>query len=100
MDGETPSAGDFEERRTRPQAERDGIPDLFRLSVSHWVRYEPAAAHSIRRRFYVAELSLEPHPLVRVALTEDHGEGHVDVWAAPQTLLAAVASVVEGFRRA
>jgi hypothetical protein len=32
-------------------------------------------------------------------LTEDHGEGHVDVWAAPQTLLEAVTSAVEGFRR-
>jgi hypothetical protein len=100
VDGEPPTAGDFEERRTRPQAERDGIPELFRLSVSHWLRYEQAAAHSIRRRFHVAELRLEPHRLVRVALTEEHGEGHVDVWAAPQTLLEAVASVVEGFRRA
>jgi hypothetical protein len=100
VDGETPAAGDFEERRTRPQAERDGIPELFRLSVSHWLRYKQAAAHSIRRRFYVAELRLGPNPLVRVAQTEDHGEGHVDVWAAPQLLLEAVASVVEGFRRA
>ncbi len=95
VDGETPRAGDFEERRTRRQAERDGIPELFRLSVSHWLRYEQAAAHSIRRRFHVAELRLEPHPLIRIALTDAHGEGHVDVWAAPQTLLDAVASVVE-----
>jgi len=100
VDGESPTIRDFEERRTRPQAERDGIPELFRLSVSHWLRYEQAAAHSIRRRFLVAEVRLEPGGLVRVALSEEHGEGHVDVWAAPQTLLQAVASVVEGFRRA
>lgn len=51
VDDETPTLRDFEERRTRPQAERDGIPELFRLSVSHWLRYEQAAGHSIRRRF-------------------------------------------------
>ncbi|MGH3115397.1 MAG: hypothetical protein ACRDOP_18205 [Gaiellaceae bacterium] len=100
VDGESPTARDFEERRTRPQAERDGIPELFRLSVSHWLRYEQAAAHSIRRRFHVAELRLDAQRLVRVALTEEHGQGHVDVWASPQALLDAVASVVEGFRRA
>jgi len=71
VDGEAPSLRDFEERRTRPQAERDGIPELFRLSVSHWLRYEQVAAHSIRRRFHVAELELAPRELVRVALTEE-----------------------------
>ena len=99
VDGDEPSLRDFEERRTRPQAERDGIPELFRLSVSHWLRYEQASAHSIRRRFHIAELELTPHVLIRVALTEEHGEGHVDVWAPPGVLLAAVASTVEGFRR-
>ncbi|MCA1702397.1 MAG: hypothetical protein LC808_03670 [Actinobacteria bacterium] len=99
VDGEAPTLRDFEERRTRPQAERDGIPELFRHSVSHWLRYEQAAAHSIRRRFYVAELELVPHVQVRVALTEEHGEGHVDVWAPPEASLAAVASTVHGFRR-
>ncbi len=99
VDGETATVRDFEERRTRPQAERDGIPELFRLSVSHWLQYEQAAAHSIRRRFYVTELKLEPRGLVRVALTEEHGEGHVDVWAGPRELLEAVKGVVQGFRR-
>lgn len=99
VDGEAPTLRDFDERRTRPHAERDGIPELFRLSVSHWLRYEQAAAHSIRPRFHVAELELPPDALVRVALTEEHGEGHVDVWAPPGALLAAVASTVQGFRR-
>lgn len=99
VEGETPTSRDFEERRTRPQAERDGIPELFRLSVSHWLRYEQAAAHSIRRRFHVAALELAPHTLIRVALTEEHGEGHVDVWAPPETLLAAVTTTVQRFRR-
>ncbi len=99
VDGEEPTLRDFEERRTRPQAERDGIPELFRFSLSHWLRYEQAAAHSIRRRFHIVEVELSPHGLVRVALTEEHGEGHVDVWAAPEVLLTAVASTVQGFRR-
>jgi hypothetical protein len=42
---------------------------------------------------------LAPHALIRVALTEEHGEGHVDVWAPPEALLAAVVSTVQGFRR-
>jgi hypothetical protein len=100
VDAATPTARDFEERRTRAQAERDGIPELFRLSVSHWLRHDLAASHSIRRRFHVAELRLEPGTLVRMALTEEHGEGHVDVWASPPELLDAVVSIVEGFRRA
>jgi hypothetical protein len=99
VDGEAPTLRDFEERRTRPQAQREGIPELFRLSVSHWLRYEQAAAHSIHRRFHVAELELAPDALIRVALTDEHGEGHVDVWAPPEPLLAAVASTVQGFRR-
>lgn len=99
VDGDEPNLRDFEERRTRPQAERDGIPELFRLSVSHRLRYEQAAAHSVRRRFHVAELELAAHPLIRVALTEEHGEGHVDAWAPPEALLAAVASTIQGFRR-
>ena len=99
VDGEVPASRDFEERRTRPQAQRDAIPELFRLSVSHWLRYEQASAHSVRRRFHIAELELTSHALIRVALTEEHGEGHVDVWAPPEVLLAAVVSTVEGFRR-
>src|SRR5438874_11159277 len=55
VDAEVPTSRDFEERRTRAQAERDGIPEVFRLSVSHWLRHEQAAHHSIRRRFHVAE---------------------------------------------
>ena len=100
VDSDVPTVRDFEERRTRAQAERDGIPELFRLSVSHWLRHDQAAAHSIRRRFHVAELRLEPGTLVRLALTEDHGEGHVDVWANPQQLLDRVTNVVQGFRGA
>jgi len=98
IDGETPTVRDFEERLTRAQAERDGVPELFRLCVSHWFDYYRAAAQSRRRRFYVARIELEPGGLTRIALTEQHGRGHVDVWAHPQTLLDAVAEVVSGHR--
>jgi hypothetical protein len=99
LEGETPTVRDFEERRTRGQAERDGIPELFRLSVSHWLSQDRAATWSRRRRFFIARLELHPGSLTRVALTEDHGEGHLDVWAHPQELLDAVADVVSGVRR-
>jgi hypothetical protein len=98
LEGETPTLKDFEERRTRGQAERDGIPELFRLSVSHWLSQDRAATWSRRRRFFVARLELRPGTLTRVALTESHGEGHVDVWAHPQELLDAVAGVETGVR--
>lgn len=94
IETEPPALKDFEERRTRPQAERDGIPELFRLSVSHWLTHERAGRQSRRRRFYVARLELRPGSLTRVALTEAFGEGHVDVWAHPQHLLDAVVEVV------
>jgi hypothetical protein len=99
IEAERPVVRDFEERRTRPQAERDGIPELFRLCVSHWLTYERAAAQSRRRPFHVARLELEPGGLTRVALTEQFGRGHVDVWAHPQHLLDAVADVVSDRRR-
>ena len=98
--GHDPVVRDFEERRTRAQAEREAIPELFRLSVSYWLQHEQAAARSLRRRFHIAEVRLETGTLARVALTEDHGEGHVDVWASGQELLAGIVNVVRGFRRA
>jgi hypothetical protein len=99
IEAETPTIRDFEERRTRAQAERDDIPELFRLCVSHWLSHDLATTWSRRARFYVARLELQPGNPTRVALTEEHGEGHVDVWAHPQHLLDAVAAVVSGYRR-
>jgi hypothetical protein len=98
IEGEVATVRDFEERLTRAQAERDAIPELFRLCVSHWLDHDRAAAQSRRRRFYVARLELPAGGLTRVALTEQHGRGHVDVWAHPQMLLDAVAEVVPGRR--
>ena len=99
LEREMPTLRDFEERRTRGQAERDGIPELFRLSVSHWLSHDRAATWSRRRRFFIARLELGPGSLTRVALTEDHGEGHVDVWAHPRELFDAVVDVVSGVRQ-
>jgi hypothetical protein len=98
IEGEQPTVRDFEERLTRAQAERDAVPELFRLCVSHWLEHDRAAAQSRRRRFYVARIELPGGGLTRVALTEQHGRGHVDVWAHPQTLIDAVAEVVPGRR--
>ena len=51
-------------------------------------------AHSQRRPAFVAELRLPSASLIRVALTEQYDEGHVDVWSHPQDLAAAVERVV------
>lgn len=100
--GSEPRQEDFEPSFTRPQARLRGIPDLFRTSVSHWLRPEQAGAWSKERLYRVARIELRPDPLVRVALTErtDGGIriGHVDVWAYPNALLQAVVDVIEGRR--
>jgi hypothetical protein len=102
MRGPDPRQEDFEPSFTRPQAQLRGILELFRTSVSHWLRPEQAGAWSKGRVYSVARLELRPDPLLRVALTERVGNGvrvgHVDVWAYPSVLLQAVVDVSEGRR--
>jgi len=89
-----PTLSDFECGWTRAQGQLEGIPELFRTSVSAWLEQAQAAAASKRRVAYVARLVLEPGPLARVALTENEDIGHVDLWAYPRELKRAVVGVV------
>ena len=100
LDGATPRLQDFEPRLSRSQAERQGVPEVFRTSVSHWLEEGQAGEVARHRTFYVARVELEPHKLVRVALTEEQDPGHVDVWAHPQRLLDAVGEVLNRRRGA
>lgn len=86
--GPEPRQEDFEPDYTRPQAQLRGIPELFRVGISHWLEREQALAVSTERRTSIARVELRPDPLTRVALTEldPRGEprpGHVDVWGPP-----------------
>lgn len=94
LESETPRLKDFEPNKTRAQAQLLGIPELFRVSLSHWLEPNRALAASTRRVSFVARVELEASPLVRVALTEQKGPGHVDVWANPHALLRATSDVV------
>jgi hypothetical protein len=47
----------------------------------------------VRDGCFVARLELDPAGTIRVALTEEWGQGHVDVWGHPEELLGAVAGV-------
>jgi hypothetical protein len=99
LEGETPRREDFEPGWTRSQALLQGIPELSRVAISHWLEQAQAARRSERPVCYLGRIELARHPLVRVALTEREGRGHVDVWAHPQTLFEAVADVVRAERR-
>lgn len=94
LEAEAPRLKDFEPTRTRAQAQLLGIPELFRVSISHWLELDQALAASERRVAFAARVELETDPLVRVALTEQGDDGHVDVWASPHVMLRAVADVV------
>lgn len=94
VEGPVAGRGDFEERRTRPQAEREGVPELLRLSVSHWLTFDAAATKTLRRPCHVAEVALAPGGLARLARTDPIEEGHVDVWAAPGEILSGVVRVI------
>jgi hypothetical protein len=94
LEHETPSRRDFEPRLSRTQARVRGLPELFRGSVSHWLEHGQAVAASERRTSFVARLELAPGGSIRVALTEEWGKGHVDVWANADDLLPAVVDVV------
>jgi hypothetical protein len=94
LESETPRLKDFEPNRTRAQAQLLRTPELFRVSISHWLDLGQALRASERRLAYVARLTLGADPLVRVALTQQRATGHVDVWASPQVLLRAVVEVV------
>ena len=65
----SPTVSDVEERVTRAQAERLGLPEIFRTSVSHFEQRSQAVAQSRSRRGYVARLHLTADPHTRVALT-------------------------------
>lgn len=78
---------------SRNQAKLRRVPELFRGSISHWLAHEQAVAASQRPTCFVARLALPDDDLVRLALTEQWGNGHVDVWGHPQQPLAAVVDV-------
>lgn len=99
LEHETAREGDFEPRLSRSQAKLRGVPELFHGSVSHWLEQDQAVEASERRTCFVARLELAAPSLVRVALTEQWGKGHVDIWAHPQELLAAVADVAREQKR-
>ncbi|MGI8478663.1 MAG: hypothetical protein ACR2M2_02190 [Gaiellaceae bacterium] len=99
LEEETPREKDFEPRLSRNQARIRNVPELLRLSLSHWLTQDQALAHSQRRRTAIAKLRLRPGGLTHVALTEETDEGHVDVWGHPSDLLNAVARVVVRSRR-
>lgn len=100
LEHETPSERDFEPKLSRNQAKLRGVPELFRGSISHWLQHDQAVTASERPSCFVARLEVSTGSLLRVALTEEWGSGHVDVWAHPQELLGAVAEVVRERRRA
>jgi hypothetical protein len=94
LEHEMPSERDFEPRLSRNQAKLRGVPELFRGSISHWLERAQAVRASERSICFVAQLELTSDRLLRVAMTEQLGSGHVDVWAHPQELLGAVVDVV------
>jgi hypothetical protein len=100
LEHESPGERDFEPKLSRNQARLRGLPELFRGSISHWLERRAAISASERSTCFVARLELSGESLIRVALTEEWGSGHVDVWAPPQELMAAVAEVVRERRRA
>jgi len=79
---------------SRAQAKIQGLPELFRGSLSHWLEHDQAIAASERRTCFVAQLDLAAGTSIRLALTEEWGRGHVDVWAHPDELLSRIVNVV------
>jgi hypothetical protein len=94
LEHQAPSERDFEPTLSRNQAKLRGVPELFRGSISHWLEHDDAVRASERSICFVARLEISAGTLLRVALTEEWGRGHVDVWGHPQELLVAVADVV------
>jgi hypothetical protein len=97
--GPEPRPEDFEPDYTRPQAQLRGIPELSRVSISHWLEHDQALTVSTAPRTMIAHVELRPNPLTRVALTEfgplgEPRPGHVDVWGYPRELLERVVDVV------
>jgi hypothetical protein len=94
LEHQAPGRHDFEPRTSRTQARIRGLPELFRGGLSHWLEHDQAVAASERRTCFVAQLDLEAGTSIRVALTEEWGRGHVDVWAHPDELLPSIVNVV------
>lgn len=99
LEHESGNERDFEPKLSRNQAKLRGVPELFRGSISNWLERRQAVDASERSTCFVARLELPAGRLIRVALTEEWGIGHVDVWGHPQELLAAVVDVVRERRR-
>lgn len=101
LEHEAPRARDFEPKLSRNQAKLALVPELFRGSISHWLEHEQAVGISGRPTAFVARVELgDAGSLIRVALTEEKGPGHVDVWGHPDDLVAAVVGVIRDVRRA
>ena len=93
-----------------PTPAAHGLPDdatiavplsAARLTLHRLLEHEQAVGISGRPTAFVARVELgDAGSLIRVALTEEKGTGHVDVWGHPDDLLAAVAAVIRDVRRA
>lgn len=94
LEHSTPSPRDFEPKLSRSQAQLRRLPELFRGSISHWLQVEQAIAASERRACFVARIETSSDSLLRVALTEQWGSGHIDVWGHPAELVQAITDVI------
>ncbi len=88
------------ERLREPLQRRNGRTVLARLdSRDRGVARAHALGELVLREPELRSLELATGSLLRVAMTEQLGKGHVDVWAHPQELLGAVVDVVRERRR-
>ena len=89
----SPTVSDFEERVTRAEAERLGLPEIFRNECQP-LRATLASGRTIalqtRVRRSPAPDGGPAHPCRAHPVEQP---GHVDVWGFPHTLLAAILDV-------
>jgi hypothetical protein len=83
--GDTADETDFAPIR-QSRAEKQGIAELERTGLSHYLTVEQAREGMWRPDQTVGRYVIGPHPRVFIARTERDNPGHVDVWLPPDVI--------------
>jgi hypothetical protein len=91
--GDAADESDFVPIR-QSRAEKQGIPELERTGLSHFMTIEQAREGMWRSDQTVGRFSIGPHPRVFLARTDRHNPGHLDIWM-PADVIEQVLGAIE-----
>jgi hypothetical protein len=89
-----PNQDDFAEI-PRGRAEKQGVEEIYRTGLSHFLTVEQATQGKWKDSQMIARVPLKPNKRIHVARTDRHRPGHVDVWLPADVLEDMLLGAIE-----